>query len=156
MNSVLSSLHLMFPHLRREHPPLAARQAGPLASGLRHSRMSQLMLMVTLFWTGLMFATSISSAAENTLSAENYVLSFENSSPPSEDDGILFSDDFSRDSDPQLLVSPWLNRLGAWRVTGGTLQGGTDAPSTYGYAIVNGQWTNYSYTARIQFPTTSA
>jgi VCBS repeat-containing protein len=63
----------------------------------------------------------------------------------------LFSDDFSRGSDPGPLT-PWIAQSGNWTVTGGALVGGTNTLTTYGSAYITNTWTNYSVQARLQFP----
>ncbi len=64
----------------------------------------------------------------------------------------LFSDHFTRDTDPAPL-SPWLVAQSTnWTITGGVLQGGTNALQTYGYAYITNTWINYSVQGRIQFP----
>jgi hypothetical protein len=63
---------------------------------------------------------------------------------------ILFSDNFSRGSDPG-PVSPWLVQSGNWTVSGGVLKGGTNTQQTYGFVYLTNSWTNYSVQARIQF-----
>jgi len=70
--------------------------------------------------------------------------------------GLLFTDNFSRGSDPANLAPPWQINAGAWVVTGGTLKGGTNAVSNYGYAYVANTWTNYSVQARLQFSISNA
>ena len=65
--------------------------------------------------------------------------------------GQLFSDDFTRGTDPGPLA-PWLAQSGNWTMTGGVLQGGTNGLFGYSSAYVTNSWTNYSVQARIQFP----
>ena len=64
---------------------------------------------------------------------------------------VLFLDDFTRGTDPG-PVSPWVVQSGTWSVTGGTLQGGTNAFQSYGFAYLTNNWTDYAVEARIQFP----
>lgn len=62
--------------------------------------------------------------------------------------GILFSDDFSLQPGPD----PWFTTVyGSWAVASGSMQG-SSASQTYGFAYVNGNWTDYSVQARLQFP----
>ena len=63
-------------------------------------------------------------------------------------EGQIFSDDFTRDTDPGPL-SPWVNYSGNWSVTGGGLKGGTNALDSFAFAYVANNWTNYSVQARI-------
>lgn len=70
-------------------------------------------------------------------------------------DAQLFSDDFSRDTDPGPL-SPWVVDSGAWSVTGGVLKGGTNANDSFAFAYITNSWTNYSVQARVRFSSTSA
>ena len=63
----------------------------------------------------------------------------------------LFSDNFTRGTDPGPL-DPWQVFLGTWRVTGGTMKGGTNSFSSYGFAYITNSYSNYSVQARIQFP----
>jgi hypothetical protein len=63
----------------------------------------------------------------------------------------VFSDDFSRGTDPGPLT-PWVAELGAWTVTGGALKGGTNSPFGYGDVFVTNSWSNYSVQGRLQFP----
>src|SRR5262249_37435684 len=64
---------------------------------------------------------------------------------------VLFSDDFTRATDPGPL-SPWNNQTGNWSWTGGALKGGTNTPFFgYGFAYLNNTWTNYSVEGRLRF-----
>src|SRR5437867_5113193 len=64
----------------------------------------------------------------------------------------LFTDNFTRDTDPGPL-SPWLvAEQTNWVVTGGVLRGGTNAPQSYGYAYITSNWVNDSVQARVRFP----
>ncbi len=69
--------------------------------------------------------------------------------------GIIFTDNFTRSSDPG-PISPWLLHADNWTVTGGALQGGPDPASSYGNIYLTNNWTNYSVQATIQFSSTSA
>ena len=62
-----------------------------------------------------------------------------------------FSDNFTRGTDPGPL-SPWLAQSGAWTVTGGALQGGTNSHFSYAYVYLTNTWTNFSVEGRIQLP----
>ena len=64
--------------------------------------------------------------------------------------GVLFSDAFARSSDPGPL-SPWIPHIGNWSISAGTLNGGTNLPQSYGFAYLNGTWSDYSVEARLQF-----
>jgi hypothetical protein len=70
-------------------------------------------------------------------------------------DAQLFSDDFTRNTDPGPL-SPWIADSGTWTVTSGTMKGGTNAADTFAFAYVTNSWTNYSVQARVRFSSTSA
>jgi hypothetical protein len=70
-------------------------------------------------------------------------------------DAQLFSDDFTRDTDPGPL-SPWVAYSGTWSVTGGALKGGTNASDSFAFAYITNSWTNYSVQARVRFSSTSA
>jgi hypothetical protein len=64
----------------------------------------------------------------------------------------LFSDDFTRVSDPGSLRS-WTAYQGAWTVTNGVMRAGTNTTSSYGYAFTaTNSFTNFSVQARIQLP----
>ena len=64
----------------------------------------------------------------------------------------IFSDDFTRGTDPGPLA-PWLTSQSTnWMVTGGVLRGGTNAPQSYGNVYLTNNWINYSVQARLQFP----
>ncbi len=67
--------------------------------------------------------------------------------------GQLFSDDFTRGTDPGPLT-PWTTNLdgGKWTVTGGVMKGGTNATFSYGFTFVTNTFTNFSVQARLQFP----
>lgn len=67
----------------------------------------------------------------------------------------LFSDDFTRGTDPGPL-SPWVADSGAWTVTGGALKGGPNALNSFAFAYVTNSWTNYSVQARIRFSSINA
>jgi VCBS repeat-containing protein len=62
----------------------------------------------------------------------------------------LFSDNFTRGSDPGPL-DPWQVQSGNWTVTGGVMKGGTNFPTSYGFAFITNSYNNYSVQARIQF-----
>jgi hypothetical protein len=62
----------------------------------------------------------------------------------------LFSDDFSRDTDPGPL-SPWIAHSGAWTVTGGSAAGSGLSSYVYSCAYVTNNWTNYMVQARVRF-----
>jgi hypothetical protein len=64
---------------------------------------------------------------------------------------VLFSDDFTRGTDPGPL-SPWLVQSGTWTITGGEIQGGTNSLHTYGYSYISNSWTDYAVQARLRFP----
>src|SRR4051812_11838863 len=63
----------------------------------------------------------------------------------------LFSDDFTRGTDPGPL-SPWTAYSGVWSVTGGIMKAGTNTPYGYALAGVTNSWTNYVVEGRIRFP----
>jgi VCBS repeat-containing protein len=64
----------------------------------------------------------------------------------------LFSDDFTRVSDPGSLRS-WTAFQGAWTVTNGVMLAGMNANASYGYAFTaTNSFTNFSVQARIQLP----
>jgi hypothetical protein len=65
--------------------------------------------------------------------------------------GLLFSDDFTRATDPG-PISPWVAAVGTWTVTGNKLEvtglGGAGTANAY----VDGAWGDYSVQAMVQFP----
>jgi hypothetical protein len=67
----------------------------------------------------------------------------------------LFSDDFTRGTDPGPL-SPWVSYSGNWTVTGGALKGGTNDLNDFAFCYVTNSWTNYSVQARIRFSSINA
>src|SRR5689334_23081649 len=62
----------------------------------------------------------------------------------------LFSDNFTRGSDPLALAAPWAVQSGTWTVTGGALRAGTNTTLTYSFAYTSNSWLNYSVQARIR------
>ncbi len=70
-------------------------------------------------------------------------------------DVAFVSDDFTRLSDPGPL-SPWVVETGNWAVTGGVLQGGTNALQNYGFAYLTNTFTNCVARGQVQFSSTSA
>jgi hypothetical protein len=58
----------------------------------------------------------------------------------------LYGDTFTRTT-----LSPWVVQAGNWAVSGGVLKGGTNEPSSYGYAYLTNQWSDYSVQGRVQF-----
>ena len=69
--------------------------------------------------------------------------------------GAFFADNFSR-AQSSAILSPWIAQSGAWRVSGGLLQGGPNIQQFYSYAYLTNTWTNYSVQARIRFSATNA
>ena len=65
--------------------------------------------------------------------------------------GQLFSDDFTRGTDPG-PIAPWLAQSGTWTVTGGALRAGTNTLQTYGDAYLTNSWTNFAVQAQVRFP----
>ena len=67
--------------------------------------------------------------------------------------GQLFSDNFTRGTDPGPLT-PWTTNVGGgnWTVTGGVMKGGINPNSTYGFAFITNNFTNFSAQAQFQFP----
>ena len=63
----------------------------------------------------------------------------------------LFSDDFTRGTDPGPLT-PWASQSGNWTITGGALQGGTNVTQSYGILSLTNNWTDYAVEGRIRFP----
>src|SRR2546427_6640458 len=63
----------------------------------------------------------------------------------------LFSDNFTRGSDPLPLSSPWGVQSGTWTVTGGALRAGTNTSLSYAFAYTSNNWLNYSVQARLRF-----
>ena len=90
------------------------------------------------------------------LSATNYTFTFVNGTLTVVPANLLFSDDFTRDSDPLPLLPPWAVQSGNWTVTGGVLVGGTNNPMSYGYAYIDTNWTDYSVEAKIQLSSLGA
>ncbi len=70
-------------------------------------------------------------------------------------DAQLFSDDFTRGTDPGPLGA-WIVEEGNWTVTGGALKGGTNALNDFAFAYVTNRWTNYSVQARVRFSSLNA
>jgi hypothetical protein len=64
--------------------------------------------------------------------------------------GTFFYDDFTRGTDPGPLA-PWQLEAGAWTVTGGMLNGGTNSLNSYGFVYLTNNWTDYQVQARLQF-----
>src|SRR5215510_12778525 len=64
--------------------------------------------------------------------------------------GQLFSDNFTRGSDPGPLT-PWLTNSGQWTVTGGTMQAGLNPTLSYANAYITNNWTNYLVQGRFRF-----
>ena len=65
----------------------------------------------------------------------------------------LFSDDFTRGTDPGPLP-PWTTNAdgGDWTVTGGVLIGGPNTLPSYGDLYITNSWDDYSVQAQFQFP----
>jgi hypothetical protein len=63
----------------------------------------------------------------------------------------IFSDDFSRGTDPG-PISPWVLHTGTWTVTGGKLLSGTNTLQTYANVYLTNVWSDYAVQARLQFP----
>jgi hypothetical protein len=67
--------------------------------------------------------------------------------------GLLFSDNFSRPTDPGALA-PWLVQSGTWTITGGVMLGSGTAQN-YSYAYISTNWTDYTLQGQVQFSSTS-
>jgi len=111
----------------------------------------------TLATSGVTGSPALTTAANNSSPAGHYAIAATNGSlssvnysfttlngmlsviPP----GTSFLDDFTRTNEPG-DIAPWLAQSGNWSVTGGTLRSGTNAPQSYGYAIITNNWSNYS------------
>jgi hypothetical protein len=65
--------------------------------------------------------------------------------------GQLFSDDFTRGTDPA-PITPWLAQSGTWTVTGGNMRAGINTLQTYANAYLTNVWTNFAVQAQIRFP----
>ncbi len=65
--------------------------------------------------------------------------------------GSLFIDSFVRPFDPGTLA-PWIVRSGTWQVSGGDLQGGSQAAQSYGAVYATNSWRNYAVSARLRLP----
>jgi len=65
--------------------------------------------------------------------------------------GLLFADDFTRETDPGPLA-PWVAQSGRWAVTGGTLRAGKNQTEIFAHAYLTNNWTNYSVQAQFEFP----
>ena len=64
--------------------------------------------------------------------------------------GEFFYDNFIRPANSG-SIAPWVQQLGAWNITNGTLSG-TSGSNCYGYAYyANDNWTDYSVQGDIQF-----
>src|SRR5262249_38108561 len=62
----------------------------------------------------------------------------------------LFSDDFSRSTDPG-PIAPWIEHSGNWVVSGGAMAVTQPIPYSYSTAYITNSWTNYMVQARIRF-----
>jgi hypothetical protein len=67
--------------------------------------------------------------------------------------GELFYDNFARPAGANSIF-PWVQQLGNWGITNNLLTG-TSSFESYAYAYYNGNWTNYSVQAQIQFSSTN-
>jgi Bacterial Ig domain/Cadherin-like domain len=67
--------------------------------------------------------------------------------------GELFYDNFTRPGGTNSIF-PWVQQLGTWSITNNLLIG-TSPFESYAYAYYNGNWTNYSVQAQIQFSSTN-
>jgi len=90
-------------------------------------------------------------ATNGTLSAANYDFAFVNGTLTVLSADTLFTDNFTRDTDPGSLA-PWQVNSGLWTITGGELLGGPNSSSTYGFAYVPTNWVNYSVEAKLRIP----
>ncbi len=61
----------------------------------------------------------------------------------------LFSDSFARTNEPGALA-PWFVSSGAWTITQGLLQGGTNSAGTYGYLFLTNNWTDYALEGKVR------
>ncbi len=69
--------------------------------------------------------------------------------------GVLFSDDFTRPTDPS-SIAPWTAYgTSAWTLTGGALNS-ESSPFAYAFAYIATNWTDYSVSGRVQFPASPA
>src|SRR5208282_957024 len=78
--------------------------------------------------------------------------------PPAAQGQLLFSDNFSRTTNPA-PITPWLipaSAPGSWEINGGTMQSGADTPNSYAYVYVTNVFTNNSVQAQFRFSTTTA
>jgi hypothetical protein len=66
----------------------------------------------------------------------------------------LFSDDFTRPTDPGDL-GPWTVESGNFTITGGVFRAGTNDGNSFTFAYVTNSWTNYSVQAQVRFSSTS-
>jgi len=64
---------------------------------------------------------------------------------------VLFSDDFTRGTDPGPLP-PWSVQSGNWTITGGEFQAGSNSLHGYANAYVSDTWSNYAVQASLRFP----
>jgi len=67
--------------------------------------------------------------------------------------GLLFSDNFSRPTDPGALT-PWVVQSGTWTITGGVMQG-SGAAQSYSYSYINTNWADYTLQGQVMFSSTS-
>ncbi len=93
------------------------------------------------------YSVIVSNAAGSAASQPATLTVTPSTNPPS----LLFSDNFSRSTDPGPLA-PWIANSGVWTVTGGVLKGGTNTLSTYGNVYITNSWSNYTVQAQFQFP----
>ncbi len=108
-------------------------------------------LLTTVADTNSLDGTYAITVTNGTLSATNYLFTFVNGTLTVIPANLLFSDNFTRNSDPQPLLPPWTVESGNWTVTGGVLEAGTNAPMTYGAAYIDTNWTDYSVETKVQF-----
>jgi hypothetical protein len=95
--------------------------------------------------------TIITVVTDNGVPPLNATNSFTVTVTTNSSSGSLFSDDFTRATNPGPLA-PWVAKSGTWTVTNGILKAGTNTASTYAFAYLTNSWSNYSVQAQFQFP----
>jgi len=93
------------------------------------------------------YAVIVANAAGSVTSAPAMLTVASTNVPP----GQLFTDDFTRGTDPGPLT-PWVSQSGTWTVSGGLLRAGINTLRTYGNLYLTNSWSNYSAQCQIRLP----
>ncbi|HSU56968.1 MAG TPA: MBG domain-containing protein, partial [Candidatus Dormibacteraeota bacterium] len=92
------------------------------------------------------------SIAAGTLTAANYSFNFVAGVLTVQWMHSLFSDNFSRATDPGPLA-PWIIQAGNWTNTAGVLAGGINPLFSYSFIYLTNTWSDYSVQAKVRFDT---